>query len=150
MRSISIKDTTREEREQIIRESLDCGGGALKGSSGGFGISAGETLAGHGTAAELTMADGAVATLDGNLGVTTTLTAEGALSFVRKTGVETNVTVAATGTLTATNAITVGAGVNVSALGRGRGLIVCTFVEIFVFLLFLTHSDTYLMPSFSV
>ncbi len=27
MRSILIKDTTKEEREQIIRESLDCGGG---------------------------------------------------------------------------------------------------------------------------
>ena len=92
-------------------KTLDCGGGALKGSSGGFGISAGETLAGHGTAAELTMADGVVATLDGNLDVTTTLTAEGALSFVRKTGVETNVTVAATGTFTASGAITVGAGV---------------------------------------
>ncbi len=92
-------------------KTLDCGGGALKGSSGGFGMSAGETLAGHGTAAELTMADGAVATLDGDLDVTTTLTAEGALSFVRKTGVETDVTVAATGTLTASGAITVGAGV---------------------------------------
>lgn len=27
MKSILIKDTTRVEREQIIRESLDCGGG---------------------------------------------------------------------------------------------------------------------------
>ncbi|MCD8010203.1 MAG: hypothetical protein LUF34_05335 [Lachnospiraceae bacterium] len=26
MKSILIKDTTREEREQIIRQSLDCGG----------------------------------------------------------------------------------------------------------------------------
>ena len=92
-------------------KTLDCSGGALKGSSGGFGMNAGETFAGHGTAAGLTMADGAVATLDGNLDVTMALTAEGALSFVRKTGVETNVTVAATGTFTASNAITVGAGV---------------------------------------
>ena len=27
MKSILIKDTTREEREQIIKDSLDCGGG---------------------------------------------------------------------------------------------------------------------------
>ena len=100
-------------------KTLDCSGGALKGSSGGFGMSAGETLAGHGTAAELTMADGAVATLDGNLDVTTALTVEGALSFVRKTGVETNVTVAATGTFTASGAITVGAGV-VFDIGANR------------------------------
>lgn len=30
MRSILIKDTTREEREQIIIESLDCGGGGCE------------------------------------------------------------------------------------------------------------------------
>ena len=103
----------------LFFKTLDCSGGALTGSSGGFGMSAGETLAGHGTAAELTMADGAVATLDGNLDVTTTLTAEGALSFVRKTGVETNVTVAAMGTFTASGAITVGAGV-VFDIGANR------------------------------
>ena len=28
--SLLIKDTTREEREQIIRQSLDCGGGDVK------------------------------------------------------------------------------------------------------------------------
>ena len=33
MRSILIKDTTREEREQIIRESLDCGGGGCENCS---------------------------------------------------------------------------------------------------------------------
>ena len=27
MKSILIKDTTKEEREQIIKESMDCGGG---------------------------------------------------------------------------------------------------------------------------
>ena len=27
MKSILIKDTTREEREAIIRQSMDCGGG---------------------------------------------------------------------------------------------------------------------------
>lgn len=27
MKSILIRDTTREEREEIIRKSLDCGGG---------------------------------------------------------------------------------------------------------------------------
>ena len=27
MKSLLIKDTTREEREEIVRSSLDCGGG---------------------------------------------------------------------------------------------------------------------------
>ena len=31
--SLLIKDTTREEREQIIRQSLDCGGGCENCSS---------------------------------------------------------------------------------------------------------------------
>lgn len=33
MKSILIKDTTREEREEIIRNSLDCGGGCENCSS---------------------------------------------------------------------------------------------------------------------
>ena len=33
MKSILIKDTTREEREEIIRKSLDCGGGCENCSS---------------------------------------------------------------------------------------------------------------------
>ena len=33
MKSILIKDTTREEREQIIKASLDCGGGCENCSS---------------------------------------------------------------------------------------------------------------------
>ena len=33
MRSILIKDTTKEEREQIIRDSMDCGGGCENCSS---------------------------------------------------------------------------------------------------------------------
>ena len=33
MKSILIKDTTREEREQIIKESLDCGSGCENCSS---------------------------------------------------------------------------------------------------------------------
>lgn len=33
MSSILIKDTTKEEREQIIRASLDCGGGCENCSS---------------------------------------------------------------------------------------------------------------------
>ena len=33
MKSILIKDTTKEEREQIIKESLDCGGGCENCSS---------------------------------------------------------------------------------------------------------------------
>ena len=91
-------------------KTLDLCGVAL---SGAFGMNAGETLAGHGTAAKLTMADGAVATLDGNLAVTTTLTADGALSFARKTGVETNVTISVSGTFETTEGyiITAGEGV---------------------------------------
>ena len=104
--------TAKNELSYVLYfKTLDLCGGALTSSSGAFGMSTGETLSGHGTAAKLTMANGAVATLDGDLSVTTTLTADGALSLVRKTGVETNVTVAVTGTLTASGAITVGAGV---------------------------------------
>lgn len=33
MKSILIKDTTKEEREQIIRESMDCGGGGCENRS---------------------------------------------------------------------------------------------------------------------
>lgn len=33
MKSILIKDTTKEEREEIIRNSLDCGGGCENCSS---------------------------------------------------------------------------------------------------------------------
>lgn len=33
MKSILIKDTTREEREAIIRASLDCGGGGCENCS---------------------------------------------------------------------------------------------------------------------
>ena len=37
MKSLLIKDTTKEEREEIIRESLDCGGGCENCSSCGLG-----------------------------------------------------------------------------------------------------------------
>ncbi|MDO4458578.1 MAG: hypothetical protein Q4C42_00585 [Clostridia bacterium] len=33
MASVLIKDTTREQREQIIRQSLDCGGGGCENCS---------------------------------------------------------------------------------------------------------------------
>ncbi len=33
MKSVLIKDTTKEEREQIIKDSLDCGGGCENCSS---------------------------------------------------------------------------------------------------------------------
>lgn len=33
MKSLLIKDTTKEEREQIIKESLDCGGGGCENCS---------------------------------------------------------------------------------------------------------------------
>ncbi len=33
MKSLLIKDTTKEEREQIIRKSLDCGGGGCENCS---------------------------------------------------------------------------------------------------------------------
>ena len=38
MKSILIKDTTREEREEIIRSSLDCGGGCENCSSCWLGV----------------------------------------------------------------------------------------------------------------
>ena len=37
MKSILIKDTTREEREAIVKASLDCGGGCENCSSGWLG-----------------------------------------------------------------------------------------------------------------
>ena len=90
-------------------KALDCRGGTLTTSANAFGIW--ETLSGHGTTAKLSFGAGATATLDGNLTVSSAMTAAGALSLTRAAGVETNVTVAATGTLTASGAITVGAGV---------------------------------------
>ncbi len=33
MKSLLIKDTTKAEREQIIRQSLDCGGGSCENCS---------------------------------------------------------------------------------------------------------------------
>ena len=33
MKSLLIRDTTREEREAIIKESLDCGGGGCENCS---------------------------------------------------------------------------------------------------------------------
>ena len=90
-------------------KAIDLCGSALTASTSALGVW--ETLSGHGTAAKLMIADGAVAALDGNLAVTTALTADGELSFARAAGVATNVTVAATGTLTASGAINVGAGV---------------------------------------
>ena len=33
MKSILIKDTTKEDREKIIRQSLDCGGGGCENCS---------------------------------------------------------------------------------------------------------------------
>ena len=33
MKSILIKDTTKEERENIIRQSIDCGGGGCENCS---------------------------------------------------------------------------------------------------------------------
>ena len=90
-------------------KSIGLRGGTLTSSTGAFGVW--EALSGHGTTAKLVMAGGATATLDGNLTVSSAMTAAGALSLTRAAGVETNVTVAATGTLTASGAITVGAGV---------------------------------------
>ena len=90
-------------------KALDCRGGTLTTSANAFGVW--ETLSGHGSPAKLSFGGGATATLDGNLTVSSAMTAVGALSLTRATDVETNVTVAATGTLTASGAITVGAGV---------------------------------------
>ena len=69
------------------------------------------SLTGYGTTAKLSFNDGATAVLEGDLTVTNAMTAAGALSLTRAAGVGTNVTVAATGTLTASGAINVGAGV---------------------------------------
>ena len=88
---------------------LDCRGGTLTTSASAFGVW--ETLSGHGSPAKLSFGDGATATLDGNLTISSAMTAADALSLTRAADVETNVTVAATGTLTASGVITVGAGV---------------------------------------
>ena len=104
----------------VYFKTIDWLGGSLTTSSkNAFGVY--EALSGHGTTAKLTMADGAAATLDGNLSVTTTLTADGALSLARKTGVETNVTVFVSGTFASVtgNTITVGQGV-ILDLGTSR------------------------------
>ena len=90
-------------------KSLDLNGATMASNSGAVGVW--ESLSGHGSSAKLTMAGGATAVLEGNLTVSGALTAVRDLSLTRAAGVETNVTVAVTGTLTATNAITVGAGV---------------------------------------
>jgi len=44
MKSILIKDTTREERETIIRQSLGCGGGCENCSSCWLGGGSPDTL----------------------------------------------------------------------------------------------------------
>ena len=90
-------------------KALDCRGGTLTTSANAFGVW--ETLSGHGSPAKLSFGGGATATLDGDLTISSAMTAAGALSLTRAAGVETNVTVAAMGTLTASGAITVGAGV---------------------------------------
>ena len=91
-------------------KSLDVRNATMTSNSGAFGVW--ETLSGHGSMAKLAMADGATAALDGNFTVSSAWTAGGALSLARASGVETNVTVKATGTLTAASgAINVGAGV---------------------------------------
>ncbi len=41
MKSISIQDTTREEREEIVRRSLDCGAGGCENCSA-CGLGGGE------------------------------------------------------------------------------------------------------------
>ena len=106
-----MDDSNTQPTYTLYFKSLDMRGAALtsSGDAGPFGVL--ETLSGHGSIAKLTMADGTTATLDGNLTVANELTASGALSLVRAAGVETNVTVAATGTLTASGTINVGAGV---------------------------------------
>ena len=44
VKSILIKDTNREEREEIVRRSLDCGGGCENCSSCWLGGGSPETL----------------------------------------------------------------------------------------------------------
>ena len=94
-------------------KSIEWNGGTVTttAQSGADGFGVYDSLAGHGTTTRFCFADGATATLDGNLTITGAFVADGALSLARAAGVETDVTVAATGALTASGAITVGAGV---------------------------------------
>ena len=69
--------------------------------------------------ARLTFADGATAVLSDNLAITTTLTANGALSLTRAAGVEDTIVVAATNSVSGSGAITVGEGVTLD-LGKSR------------------------------
>ena len=98
-----------KSRYTLYFKTLEIEGASMTSSYGAF--SAWEGLSGHGSIAKLEIADGVTAVLDGDLAVPGALTAARDLSLTRAAGVETNVTVSATGTLTATNAITVGAGV---------------------------------------
>ena len=69
--------------------------------------------------ARLTFADGATAVLSNNLSITTTLTANGALSLTRAAGLEDAIAVAATNAVNGSGTITVGAGVTLD-LGKCR------------------------------
>ena len=106
-----MNDSNTQPTYTLYFKSIDISGATLASldGAGPFGVL--ETLSGHGSIAKLAMADGATAVLDGDLTVSDEMAAVGDLSLTRAAGVETNVTVAATGTLTATGAITVGAGV---------------------------------------
>ena len=98
-----------KSRYTLYFKTLEIEGATMTSSYGAF--SAWEGLSGHGSIAKLEIVDGVTAELDGDLAVPGALTAARDLSLTRAAGVETNVTVSATGTLTATNAITVGTGV---------------------------------------
>ena len=93
----------------VTIHALEWRGRTLDTSSAALTVKS--SLAGYGTTAKLSFNDGATAVLEGNLTVTNAMTAAGAFSLTRAAGVGTNVTVAATGTLTASGAINVGAGV---------------------------------------
>ena len=101
----------------VTIHALEWRGRTLDTSSAALTVKS--SLMGYGTTAKLSFNDGATAVLEGNLTVTNAMTAAGALSLTRAAGVETNVTVAATGTLTASGAISVGAGV-VFDIGANR------------------------------
>ncbi len=76
-------------------------------------------LTGAGETANLTFADGATASLTGDLTVTTALTLDGAMSFTKDENAANDVVVTASGTMSSSGAISVGAGVTLN-LGTNR------------------------------
>ena len=92
-------------------------GGTLSTANKAFKVNT--LLTGSGSTANLVFADGASASLTGDLTVTSTLTLDGAMAFNKDANAAGNVAVTVSGSLTASGAITVGAGVTFN-LGTNR------------------------------